>query len=345
MRDRGGLLLRVTQALGLTRLRETVILPAVADMQHECFEAGSGARFGWAVARGYWSIVSGSAFYAVLVPARHVRENWAGLNAPGPRLLREAWPPAVVSLGLCLGIVLTSWPHETWRRGASATSLLLPGLVVMFTPLALAVGVGWALARDRSGSRAALALGMFAAAASFAVMDLAVPRANLAFRAAFYPESRGQIIAAPKGSREMTLRELGAATTLAEATACSCLNGESLARLRISWHDRLSIPALAVSFMMLATVLSRSGRRVVVLVGLGLAYGAALTFLRFGEAAGNQGYVPVVVAGWGAHLVPLTLAALLPAVMGSRAHALFGGVVSLSINRTRPARSAETPKP
>ena len=93
MREPGRLILRLTQALGLTRLRDTVVLPAIADLRHECDEAGPGRHRTLVLARGYWSILAGAAFYAALLPARHLRENWAGLDAPGPRLLRRAAPP------------------------------------------------------------------------------------------------------------------------------------------------------------------------------------------------------------------------------------------------------------
>ena len=167
MRKHGLWLLRVTEALGTIRLRETVVRPALADMQHECGGAGSEAGRKWVVSRGYWSIFAGSLFYAALQPARYLREDWSSLSAPGPRLLRQVWPPAAVAAALFLGIGVSTWPNEK-RLGLDVIALLLPSLLLSIAPTALAVGVGWALARDRSGSRAVVAVGLLLAVFSSA---------------------------------------------------------------------------------------------------------------------------------------------------------------------------------
>lgn len=314
MREPGRFLLRLTRALGLTRLRETVVLPAVADMQYECGEAGSGVSRARALARGYWSIVAASVLYAAFLPARHVRENWAGMHAPGPRLLGKAWRPAAVVTVVGLGIAVASWPGEG-QLGAGVVALLLPSMLVSGMPLALAIGVGWALARDPAGSRAALAVGIVGAGLSFAFFDMAVTRANQEYRVASYRVLTGRTEKLRKGSREMTFRELGSAASLDDDRACTgragmstCTGGATPAAFRSEWHNRLSIAALALSFVVLAAGLARSGRRLVVVLGLWLTYAVASLILSFGQKHGAAGDIPLVLAAWGVHLVPLSLA-------------------------------------
>jgi hypothetical protein len=322
MREPGRLLLGVTQALGLARLRATVILPAVADMQHECGEAASGGRLAWALARGYWSVASGSACYAAFLPARHVRENWSSLDAPGPRLLRQAWPSAAVVLVFSLGMVATDVSPEQWRLGLGVVALLIPANATVFGPLALAAGVGWALARDRSGAGATLSIGLLGAILSFGFYDLVVPRTNQAYRVASCQARTGGTCSLRKGDREMTFEELGAAATLSEVEGCSrpstmpsCVNSASPNVVRIERQKRLSIPALGFSLVIFASVLSRYRRRVVVFLGLWLANNGAFLVLRVGERYGVQGEIPVFLGAWGAHLLPLALAGLLHIAM------------------------------
>jgi len=317
MREPGRLIVRLSHALGLTRLSETVLLPAIADMQHECGEAGPGRHRALVLARGYWSIISGSAFYVALLPARHVRENWSSLDSAGPRLMRQAMPSALFVTIFCVAIFATDISREQWDLGLGIVFLLLPGNLVMALPLAIATGVGWALTRDRSSSPAALAVGLLGAGLVFTVFDSVVPDANQAYRLASYEAKMGRSIPLRRGSREMTLSELGAATALAETVACprqaaGCSGvNESSARFHIEWHKRLSIPALALSLVGLAAALSRSGRRLVVLPVLWIANGVMYILLRLAEPYGLRGDVPIVVAAWGGHLVALTLAAVL----------------------------------
>lgn len=276
--------------------------------------------------RGYWAIVSGCAFYATQLPARHLRENWVGLAAPGPRLLRMAAPSAVVVMGLNSGAALAAWPNEP-GFGLGQLALLLPGMAVSVAALALAIGVGWTLARNPSMSRAAVGVGVLGAGLSFSFFEVVVTAANREFRVVAYQALAGPGKELRLGSREMTFRELGEAATLARVSACptqgarpSCGGGPSPAFLRTEWHNRLSLPAFVFSFVILAASLSRSGRRAVVVPCVFFAYVAAFLLLRFGEKLGLQGDVPVALAAWIPHTVPLGLAGVVYAVMRERHH-------------------------
>ena len=320
MREPGRLLLSLIQTLGLRRLRATVIEPAVADMQHEYGEEKSRGLRIWSLARGYLSILAGASLYAALLPARHFRENWSGRDASGLRLLRQAWRPTAVAAAVFIGLPFVTSPifSRGWL-GIDVMFLLLPSFMMSGAAVTLPMGLGFVLARDRSGARAAVVMGLVAATLSFAFFELAVTQANRAYRVAAYEALTGRSAATLRaGSREMTLRELEAATALASAEACptqtpmsSCGGAPSRSFLRVEWHNRLSIPALGFSFMLAAVALSRIGRRVAVVVGLWLTYGAAFGILQFAESRASQGELPVVLAAWGPHLVPLTLAALL----------------------------------
>lgn len=320
MRNPGRVLLRVVQSPGMTRFRETVVASAVADMQHECGEERSANRRAFVLLRGYWSIVAGSALYAALLPARHMRENWGARDAPGPRLLRQAWGPALVVAALVVGyvgIMTATSMDEEWRPKPAVLPLLAASLVVVVGHAALSVGIGWALARDRSGTKAALGIGLVLAAGSFLYIDLAIPPTSRAYREAAYWERTGRSTPLRRGSFDMSFSELNTTIAIAEANACarpvgacSCANGESLASLRTSWHLRLSIPAFGLSFVILATALSMTRRRLLVVLGLWLTYVGAILMRVSDLPAAVQGDVPVALAAWGPHVLPLGVAAL-----------------------------------
>ena len=317
-------MLRLADTLGLPRLREIVLLPAVADMQHEFGEAGLGEQRTWTLLRGYWAIVSGCAFYATQLPWRHLRENWTGLEAPGPRLLRKAGRVAALVLVLTSGLGLATWPNER-GLGFGQLALLLPSMILSAAALALAMGVGWTLARDPSLSRAAVGVGVLGAGLSFTFFEVAVTRANREYRVAAYQALVGPGKELGRGSREMTFRELGMAASVANLSACppragmsSCGGAPSPAFLRTEWHNRLSLPAFAFSFVILAAGLSHGRRRAVAIPGLFLAYVATHAVMNFGEKLGVQGEIPVALGAWIPHLVPLGLAVALYVFMRKR---------------------------
>lgn len=324
VREPGDIPLRIADALGLNRLRETVLLPVVADLQHECREAGSDRRHPWVLARGYWALFAGCAFYAACLPSRHLRENWTGLDAPGPRLLLMTAPVAALVVAAVIVFDVAIWPNPR-QLSPDIIALLLPSFALTVAPLALAIGVAWALTRDPSISRGALGVGLLGAGSMFAFFDGAVAPANQAYRAASYRAITGQETELRRGSREMTFRELGVAMVVAgvpgcpkKSGSCSGANVESEAWLRSEWHNRLSLPMLALSFVILAAGLSRNRRRIVVVPGLFLSFAAASSILQIGQRLGVRGDVPVILGAWAAHLVPLALAGAL--LLAARGH-------------------------
>jgi hypothetical protein len=246
---------------------------------------------------------------------------------------------AALALVLTSGLGLATWPNER-GLGLGQLSLLLPSLTSSSAAMALAIGVGWALTRDPSLSRAAVGVGVLGAGLSFVFFEVAVTRANREYRVAAYQALVGPGKELRRGSREMTFRELGEAASLASVSACppparmsGCAGGPSPAFLRTEWHNRLSLPAFAFSFVILAAGLSLRRRRAVVIPGLFLTGAATYAVLNFGEKLAVQGDVPVAIAAWIPHLVPLGLAAALGAVMRERPHSPAG----------RPQAASSTP--
>lgn len=326
MREPGSRLLGLARSLGFVRLEQAILRPAVADLQHEYSLAERGRSRALALARGYWSIVAGVALYATLAPARHLRENWNGLEAPGPTLLRRAAAPAGLVAALCyanVGFMLSTATGEDWRLPPFALPILLTNMVVMVTPPALSAGLGWVLARDRSGSRAVLLIGLLGAAFSFAFFDLAVTRAVHAYRLAAVPTARAAqyYLGSDLGFADLgaAISEDGASAGLAPCPSCS----RAAILLRGEWHARLSMPAFAVSFVILAGALARTGRRSVVIVGLWPSYVASIWLLKASVGHALRGDVPIPLASWGAHFLPLSLAGIVFAMTAHRGNTGF----------------------
>ena len=315
MRDHGEPLVRLTSLLGLTGFRDCVVVPSLADMRHECAEARPGAARTWATLRGYWSILSATIVFASVQPARSVREDWSSVGAAGPRLLRQALPPALVISALLLVIGLWNWSGDE-RLGLGIVALQIPSLLAAVIPQAIAIGVAWTLSRSGSGGRGAIGVGLMVALFSFVFFEVVVVEANQAYRQAALNAATGRNTPLAKGSREMAFADLTLAANSAPVAACpikplaGCSGAQSSSAefLNTEWHNRLAIPALAVPFVLLAAMLSRSGRRLVAIPGICLTCGATFTLLRLSEGAGMRGEVPIAVAAWSAHMLPLIFA-------------------------------------
>jgi hypothetical protein len=199
----GTVVLAFAERFCTTRFRETVVIPALADLQAEWAEARPGRGRHLVRIRGYWSIVAGALFYAALLPARHVRENWGGVDAPAPALLRAA---ALSMLGYLLLLMSPGVVNAAMR--APSASLPLPLSVVsswLFAyPMAVAVGLGRTLAglqdeqQRRLWTRAALGLGVLAAFACLFVRLAALPAAR---RASYPPKAQSAMAASRAAAR------------------------------------------------------------------------------------------------------------------------------------------------
>jgi len=137
----------------MRRFRETVVLPTVADMQHEWCEAGESRRDrAQALVRGYAGVLAGAALYALLMPARHVREIWWGRTAPAVALLRAS---VSATLAYTLLLLVPHFLAATVRSGwLFLPNAVGPGVFIWF-PAAFAIGVGRSIAsvRDETQKR------------------------------------------------------------------------------------------------------------------------------------------------------------------------------------------------
>ena len=316
------------ERLCTTRFFETIVRPVVADMQFEC--AGD-RRFQRVMGRvrGYGALLSASLFYGVLLPGQHIREGWSSLEAPGPRLLGRVLPRTALYGTLLVGVLFfDSWSkgfnvRTHWQLDLVSATLMLPSLVLMLMPLVVSVGIGLALAGSAHGAvdrRSGRDLGLVAALLAFALAGYVVPPANQAFREAAYRVVVGKALeqgetympplAVFKGNREMSLSELEAAIAETRGSTWTSIANKHAA-LRIEWQKRFSLPALCLSLVVFATVLARTALRPLLIAAMLLVTftGAAL-LLRVGEQLGDRGELPVVLAAWGCHILPLFLTVL-----------------------------------
>lgn len=317
VRDRlpGDRLRKLLARVVSVRVLDEVVIPALADLQHERAQAHQASAWRRALVslRGYVGIWSALALCLATWPARSLRRDWLAAEAAGPQLLRTLAPRACAfGLGFTL-LIGTQGPY----REAAATRdpwsalLLLPSVLTVVVPLALFFGLVLALGRLRTRSRvlagtrslgAVLGLSMAAALLTFGLGGWVTPEANQSFRervAARLLGRRGTegAISIPKGARELTLGEL-----LARRRAAPESGGATLA-LDVEWHKKWAIPATCLVFGPLALGLAGlpNRRRLPSAVAVAcMATFAAWGALRFGEQAalsGRIGPLPVIWTG------------------------------------------------
>lgn len=342
MREPGRWILPLADGCCTARFREAVVVPVLADLQHEHAAANGRVRQAVVRGRGYLSLLAATTLYTLLMPGRHLRENWSAADAPGPRLVRAAWP--IVATILVLGVAALRASGYVRSVGRPPFSLppfttfvlLLPGQLVLLLPLALAVGVGWVVAREPRCRRAAMALGLVASAFTFVLLERVVTGANQAFRETVQQAARaaraplrqsrmhtvdGRIVVErresnvlPRGDREMRLTELSAAVAghqarIREGFAVASYRA-LLAPLLVEWHKRFTLPLLCLSLVVLSLVLAGGGRRWRVVLGVAPAWVAAYFLLRVGESYADKARIPVAVAMWGPHVLLVMLSLL-----------------------------------
>ena len=313
MPDPGTTILWTARALGLTRLADSVLEPAVSDLRVE-MEAARGPDRSRVLARGIWSLGAATLMYAAATPMREIRVNWSRLDAPGPRLLRDALPRILVASVPLLTLLLSDPPTFGRSLGAYGVLLRAPANLVIIAPPAIALGVGLSLIRHRENASASLAVGFGGALLLFAFMDTVVPETNQAYRVAAFRTATGRSDLAP-GDREMSLRQLSARidsdpTTCAQAAASTGCGGARPQRFAIERHRRFSLPLLSFTLVLMAASLARFERRAVLFVGAWLVDGLALSLVRFVEIRPDVSFGAAVAAVWAAPLIPLALAAI-----------------------------------
>src|SRR5262245_16317323 len=309
MREPGRFLLRAAAALGFSRLRDTLLAPTIADFRHELSESEAGSRRLRVIATGYAALIFASIYYAALLPARHLRENWHGVEAPGPRLLRDAAPRVLVVGLVVLGIVFSE--GVPGGLGFTGLLLLLPANAVVVAPLVLGMGVGLALVHDRRNAAAWTSIGLLGVLATFLTYEFVVPKANQTFRVARLEKATGRTELA-RGDREMTLGQLSTAIDDADAVVCpndrpsmGC-SARSSARFHVERHKRFSLPLLVLSPSMMADRLRRFRPAGILATATWLGCAATFAALSLGDRLSGDA-IPNVLAVWAPHLVPIAI--------------------------------------
>jgi hypothetical protein len=232
---------------------DRVVVPAVADLQHECQRAAAAGLPSWFIrARAYWGVLG-----AIVLCAAHdaaIDRDGAG-RALGRRLLILLLPLIVLNAAAASGELI-----GVGSRLGAATAieagllLLLPGLVTAL-PVAFYFAVALHRPRARLEGLYVVALSAVCVVVLSALMFVIVPTTNQAYRVtlfeAFQRENAGasRPLHVPKGVTEMTLPELNDHIAHPPSVAL-----ESLARRHR--HQRFafvaSVPVLGFVGLMLA---------------------------------------------------------------------------------------------
>jgi hypothetical protein len=326
-RDRmaGAMLHRVAARVLSRRIVESVVIPVLADLQHESTLARTAPawRRAFVLARGYLAFWAALGLCVAAWPARSIREDWLGRDARGPRLLFALAPRAGL-LGILITLVLVAqWPGQSalQARDPWLVLLALPSVIAVTVPMAFLFGLVLAIGSLGAGPvritptqwlRPAVGLSIAMAVLTFGLCAWVTPQANQSYRER---RVRGSI---PQGSRELTLG--GLQTRILEERA----KGQSTAALEVEWHKMWAIPAACIVFGPLAIGLQGLGTRrrtassfALALVAVQVAYGA----LRVGEQAARDGRIGPLAAMWSGDtvlaLVALLLIARAPQLQGS----------------------------
>lgn len=301
----GGLLRRVAERFLSRRTIDGVVIPALADLQHESAAARAQpiGRRAAILVRGYLAFWTAMAVCLASWPARSLRNEWLAPAAAGPRLLKALAPRAAL-LGVTLTLVMAT-SSLRWARHSGdwwVVPMFLPAIVPVMVPIAFFLGLILALGRlgkaqppiaPRRWLGPALALSIVTGLSTFGFFGWITPAVNQTYRERVFrwvvtnptPESSGAgdatraVPVLPKGTRELTLTQLR--TQIHDEHR----RGRSTAGLEVEWHKKWAIPVASVLAGPLAIGLLGLSQRPRTALSLALAIGTI--FLLY--AAGRVG--------------------------------------------------------
>lgn len=151
----GDLLRRAAEAILSHRTVENIVIPALADLQHESLRAKNAPplRRVLVLARGYLAFWAALTLCSITWPARSLREDWLDANAPGPRVLSAFLPRAGLFALVLTTILMLQWPIH-WARQAGDPLMAvaaLPSILTTTLPIAFLLGLVLAMARLHAG--------------------------------------------------------------------------------------------------------------------------------------------------------------------------------------------------
>jgi lipopolysaccharide export LptBFGC system permease protein LptF len=332
----GTVVLSVARRVLSRRAVEGIVIPVLADLQHEHGQAAGRLSRHRVLFRGYAGLAAALLLHAAAAPGRLVQRDWADADAPGRRLARLLVPrAAVVLLGatvvlLAQLVVLAG----RWRVGArtvphTALLLLVPGTLAITIPAGLFLGLVLSLRRLAAGSRSprewlssSSVLSGIAAAVVFTVCGWLGPTLNQSFREVAYralafppPGTAGP----DKGIRELTFGELTARRGQVGADA------PSTRALGVEWHKKLALPVACLALGPVAVGLAGRRRRLAgeLATAVGVL-GVSFVSLAYGERSVVAGRTPPWLGMWGAALVPALAAVILLAWRPASGHSPRG---------------------
>jgi hypothetical protein len=193
---------------------DTVVLPALADLQHECAEArGSSIARSFTCARAYVGVWRAILFTAAgLAISETLRTSWT-------LALRLAFALAIFTGALVWSPFADSLPglagRVTTPQLINFALLLLPQALALALPCAFVVALATARQRTRPTGRMLLGAtgsSLVCGVGVLVLTTIVVPWSNQAYRVAIYDVLRAndQVLSVtiPKGLAEMTLGEL-----------------------------------------------------------------------------------------------------------------------------------------
>jgi hypothetical protein len=308
----GELLRKVLERVLTWRIFDSVVIPALADLQHEdtLMRSAPAWRRALVLTRGYLGIWSALGLCLASWPARSLRQDWLGGDAAGPSLI-EALAPRAGILGLVFTLLLgAQWRGLRHRLTGDAWVLFLalPSVMTVTVPVAFFLGlvlaVSWLSVRSPPKARTlwlgpAVGLSIASGLFTFGLYACVTPQANQSYRERVVRLLRDSgsegMLPIQKGTRELTLGELQ--TRIREGRK----EGKSTVALDIEWHKKWAIPAACLVFGPLAIGLHGLWKRPRPAMTLALACAATLLLyvaLRIGEETALSGQVGPLPAIW-----------------------------------------------
>lgn len=311
----GQYLVRLARGLTPPAVHERVLVPLLADYQHEHAHATgrlarASVRVAWVIA--FWSSL---ATELVRIAGQHVRENAWGTSEP-ERLSARLFLRGVVlsAAAVSLLVVLDFVRRPRFGSSIADMGLLLPAIIGMAVPLACLLGVVVAAhrheARDLS-VRSLLGIAALAGLATFANLAWVTPEANHAFKLAawaeqlrLHPEVNLSVF---RGDREMTLHQLAQRAADLRDGSRSLEAGYYALEL----HKMPAIGAWCLVMALAGAAMARGIRRSALrwMAALALCW-IWFVLLRLGEQAADAGQVNPALAMWGPVGVATVLASM-----------------------------------
>ena len=300
----GSLLLRIAERLCSRQAYDAVVVPTVADLQHEYASATD--RRAWICLRGYIALLKALAVCFATWPVRHLRLAWLQPDAPGRQFFWRLLPRAGVPLAVL--VLLSIVPT---LRGSTLVTVVLgvPALIVGLTPMAMFIGVALTARRLFELRRAVLGpvigLSLVLSLALFLCCGWIVPRATDAWRARQQSAQAGE-----RRPAEERWTTPFSRLSVAELESRASGHDRQAARYRVEWHLTLAFPIGCCVLGILglaAALLPRRPRPVLLTLASCPIFLVYYTLTRIGESLVLAGSLPGL-AIWLANVTFLALA-------------------------------------